>query len=447
MKNDFWKYVVPSLITFLVTGIYVSVDGFFVGRVVGDIGLASINMAWPLASLILALGTGIGMGGAINISNYMGAGKKDKADKTLGNTIITLALASITLSAVLLLFGKPLLQLMGAEGKLLELSYGYVQILAAGAVFQIFGTGITPLLRNQNKAWIAMALMLANFAIDTILSGVFVMLLGLGVQGAALATLVGQCIAVVPALIILFHKENRVSSSCYRLRKVTVGHIVKAGMPIASLSIIPSVTILVINKQALSYGGTTAVAAYAVVSYILTIGQLLSQGVGEGCQPLISFYYGANDQKAVKQLKRWAYTLGFTINIVLMSVIIILRMLIPKIFGVSEETARILHLALPLCALSLPLYAASRVTTEYFNAIKKSKNASIMVYGEALVLLPICAFTLPLALELNGVWGTIVLVQFILLMVAVFLQMKSRATTSPDYPNHNRLYGSVKNHK
>ena len=426
MKKEFWRYIIPSMITFLVTGIYVSVDGFFVGRTVGDVGLASINLAWPIASLILALGTGIGMGGAVNISIHMGAGNKEKADKVLGNTITTLLIASIILTITLLLFGKPLLHLMGAKGELLELSSNYVHILASGAILQVFGTGITPLLRNQNKAWIAMVLMVTNFIIDTTLSGVFVMVLKLGVTGAALATLVGQCIALVPALLIIYKKENRISLFSYKLSKKIISNILKVGAPIVGLSFIPSLTMIVINKQAILYGGTVAIAAFAAVSYILTIGQLLLQGIGEGSQPLISFQYGANNQEAVARLRKWTYTLAILVGIVVAVGIVLVRTLIPEFFGLSEEATSIFQVALPLCALSLPLYAFSRVTTEYFNAVKKSRNASIMVYGEALILLPLCAFTLPLIYKLNGVWITLLVVQFLLLLIGLLLRLKSR---------------------
>ncbi len=87
MKRDFFKYVIPSVISLLFTGIYVSVDGLFVGRAVGDAGIAAINIAWPIAAVILAAGTGLGMGGAINISHHLGAGRKELADKALGNTL------------------------------------------------------------------------------------------------------------------------------------------------------------------------------------------------------------------------------------------------------------------------------------------------------------------------------------------------------------------------
>lgn len=430
MKKQFWKYILPSMITFLVTGIYVSVDGFFVGRTVGDVGLGSINVAWPLAALIIDIGTGIGMGGSVNISNYMGAGNKKKADKAFGNTLVAMLISSLVLTAFLLLFGKPLLRLMGAEGEILELGHQYVEILACGAVVQVFATGVTPLLRNQNKPWVAMALMLMNFTIDTVLSGVFVMLLGLGVRGAALATLAGQLITAIPALFILLKKENRVPLSCYKLQKDTLWHIIRVGVPVFGLSFIPSLTILIINRQAVTYGGTTAIAAFAVVSYVLSIGQLLLQGVGEGSQPLISFYYGAKNPQAVRAFRKWTYWMAFFLSILTTAAIILLGKQIADFFGVSKETARLLQTALPICTLSLPLYAFSRVTTEYFNAIKKSRNSAIMVYGEAFVLLPLAAFILPRIFDINGVWITVAFVQLLLLFIGIFLRIRSRRILS-----------------
>lgn len=424
MKKEFWKYVIPSMITFLVTGIYVSVDGFFVGHTVGDIGLASINLAWPIASLILALGTCIGMGAAINISVHMGAGNKEKADKVFGNTITTLFITSVLLTITLLLFGKPLLQLMGAQGELLDLSSKYIQILASGAILQVFGTGITPLLRNQNKAWIAMVLMVINFVIDTTLSGVFVMYLKLGVTGAALATLVGQFVSLLLAFLIILRKEKRISLNYYKLSKETISNILKVGLPIAVLSFIPSLTMIIINRQALVYGGNIAIAAFAAVSYIITIAQLLIQGIGEGSQPIISFQHGSNNQEAVRKLRRWTYTLAILVGLVSAIGIILLRTLIPKFFGLSAEATNIFHVSLRIYALTLPFYAFSRVTTDYFNSIKKIRYASIMVYGESLVLLPLCAVVLPLFYKLNGVWITLFLVQFFLLLIGLFLRIQ-----------------------
>ncbi|WP_110955424.1 MATE family efflux transporter [Anaerosinus massiliensis] len=426
MHKQFLKYVIPSMITFLFTGIYVSIDGFFVGQTVGDVGLGSVNVAWPLAALILDMGIGIGMGGSILISNYLGAGDKEKADKAFGNTLVALVLSSIALTIFLLFFGKQLLRLMGAEGEILELGHQYIETLAYGAIVQVFSSGVTPLLRNQNKPWIAMTLMLMNFTIDTVLSGVFVMLLGFGVKGAALATVVGQSITLIPALFILFKKEHRIPAHFYKLQRNMLQRILRIGLPVFGLSFIPSLTILIMNRQAVTYGGTTAIAAFAVISYVLSIGQLLLQGIGEGCQPLLSFYYGAKNAQAIRTFRNWSYLLAFFLSILSTTAIMLLNHQIAAFFGVSKETAEVLQFALPICALSLPLYAFSRVTTEYFNALKKSKSAAVMVYGEAFILLPLTAFILPSIWGVNGIWITVTFVQLLLLLIGIYLCLRNR---------------------
>ncbi|HHV12390.1 MAG TPA: multidrug transporter MatE [Clostridiales bacterium] len=425
MKRNFFKYVIPSVISLLFTGIYVSVDGLFVGRAVGDAGIAAINIAWPIAAVILAAGTGLGMGGAINISHHLGAGRKDLADKALGNTMSLLLIASALLTVTTLVFSKPLLRLMGAEGELLELGYGYLRVIGFGAVLQVMGTGITPLLRNQNKAWLAMVLMIINFVIDTVLSGVFVMVLGFGVVGAAGASLIGQVIALIPACISLFSKENRVPRANYLLELSIVKSIFKVGASPFGLFFIPSLTIVIINWQALAYGGTAAVAAYAVVSYILSTGQLLLEGIGDGCQPLISFEQGAGNLAAVRTLRKWTYQLAMLIGLILMLAMFLLTNQIPVLFGVSETTATILHKALPLCGFILPLYAITRTSSSYFYAIKNSFYASILIYSEILVILPISVLVLPLIFDLAGVWIAMVFSQLILLLISILLIRKS----------------------
>lgn len=432
MKKNFLKYVMPSMISFLFTGIYAGVDGLFVGQAVGDIGLASVNIAWPIAAVILATGTGLGMGGAVNISNHMGAGEKDKADKTLGNTLMLLLIASVVLTVILLLCAKPLLRLMGAEGQVFDLAYRYIQVLSMGSIFQVMGCGINPLLRNQGKSWVAMVLMISNFVIDSVLSGVFVMVLGYGVTGAAGASLIGEFIALIPGLLILLKKEGRISASNYLLNGKIIKSIIKVGISPFALTFIPAFTIILINWQALAYGGTTAVAAYAVISYILAVGQLLLQGVGDGSQPLISFYYGANKQHAVKQVRRWTYYTSIATSLVVMIGIIAIRDQIPVLFGVSKETSRLLHTALPICAISLPLYAFSRASSSYFYAIKKTCSASILAYGEALLVLPVCVLILPFFFKLNGVWAALTIVQSILLIVSLFLLKRSSISTQQD---------------
>ena len=147
LKRQFFSAVLPSMLAFMFSGIYAIVDGFFVGRNVGDTGLAAVNIAYPLVALLQAAGTGIGMGGAIRLSIESGRGNDDARKSYAKMTLILLLAASAVISVILFFVYRPVLVLFGAEGDILTLACEYMVPIVLGAVFQIFGTGLVPLLR------------------------------------------------------------------------------------------------------------------------------------------------------------------------------------------------------------------------------------------------------------------------------------------------------------
>ena len=148
MRKQFYKYVIPSVLAFALSGVYAIVDGFFIGNSVGDIGLAAINIAYPITAFIQAIGTGIGVGGSVELS--INIGKNDiKAQKSYFTaTIFMLILASILCTAILYFSSPGLLTVFGAEGELHSYAMDYISIIILGSVFQIMGTGLVPLIRN-----------------------------------------------------------------------------------------------------------------------------------------------------------------------------------------------------------------------------------------------------------------------------------------------------------
>ena len=114
MQKKYWGFILPSTLSFLLTGIYSIIDGIFVGRAMGDMGLAAINIAWPLVALIIALGTGIGMGASVMVSLNRGAGRDAAADQMEGNALFLLVVSSLILTGILYFFGSPLMTLLGA---------------------------------------------------------------------------------------------------------------------------------------------------------------------------------------------------------------------------------------------------------------------------------------------------------------------------------------------
>lgn len=293
IKKKFWKYVIPSMFTCLLSGVYCLVDGLFIGRAVGDAGLAGINIAWPIAALILAIGTGIGIGGSVVMSNYLGKNQENKARLVRGNTIVLLVLAALTLTIMIYSFIGPILRMLGAADEVYDAALIYCRIFVLGSIFQLLGTGFTPLLRNIGHVMFAMVIMILGFVTNVVLDYALIVTLNMGIAGAAFATVTGQALVVIASLFIMFNKKNRLALKDYKLDLTIVSKIFRVGLSPFGLSLSPSIIIIFANWQCIKYGGNIAVVAYAVLSYVMSTAQLLVQGVGEGTQPLVSYYKGA----------------------------------------------------------------------------------------------------------------------------------------------------------
>lgn len=403
MYRSFFRQVLPAMLAFAFSGLYTIVDGFFIGRNTGDVGLAAVNIAYPLAALIQAVGTGIGMGGAIQCAVARGQGEKERENACLGNTLSLLAAAAVVLTAALTLGSRPALKLLGAENAVLENGVTYLRILAAGALFQLCATGFTPLLRNYDGAITAMGAMIGGFVTNIALDFLFVAVLQYGVAGAAWATVIGQLATVVPCGLFLMKKCRGIGKDAFRVRRRLALSIAAVGVSPFGLSISPFLVIVLMNRSAIQYGGETAVAAYAVISYVAAITYLLLQGIGDGSQPLMSLYAGMGKQAEAARVRNLAYGFAGIVALGTMTAIIALRGKIPGIFGASGETAAAASAAFPLIAAGFLFVAFCRTTTAYFYAGQKNRLAYVMVYGEPLLLLGML-LTVPSLLGLQGVW-------------------------------------------
>lgn len=230
MFKKFWRFVFPSMLAFAFSGLYAIVDGFFVGRSTGDIGLAAINIAYPLTALIQAVGTGIGMGGAIPLAVARGGDDTRKERTLLGNTLLLLLIACLLVLGGLLLCYRPLLGLLGARGEVLEAAADYIRIIILGSVFQILATGFTPMLRNYEASLLAMLAMVGGFVTNIVLDAWFVAGLQLGVSGAALATIIGQAVTALPCILFLLRKMRFLDRRDFLPQGALVRQILTTGL-------------------------------------------------------------------------------------------------------------------------------------------------------------------------------------------------------------------------
>lgn len=308
--RTFFKYVIPSILSFALSGVYAIVDGYFVGNSIGDIGLSTINVAYPITAFLQAVGTGIGMGGAVYYSISRAEQKEKRAMEFMASSLWILIISSILFTFLTYIATSPLLRLLGAEGQLLALGEEYTKIIALGAGLQIIGTGLVPFIRNHGGPFYAMVAMIAGFVANIILDYVFVWKLGQGIGGAALATVIGQGITMLIALVYLLRKKLFTLAVPIRKLANYSKSIIKIGVAPFGLTMTPNISLIIINRFSIYYGGDQAVSVYACIAYIICIVYLILQGVGDGSQPIISQYYGAKQIHRLKEIRKLAYGFG-----------------------------------------------------------------------------------------------------------------------------------------
>ena len=427
MIPEYLKYILPTMLTFTLAGIYSIVDGIFVGHAVGDAGLAGVNVAYPLVCLILALGTGLGMGGGVISSIARGEGNEPRAQRVVGVTLFMLVAVSIPVLVLYTLFAEQLCAALGGQGETLNQAVYYLKVIAIGAPFQVFVTGCTPLIRNRGMVAYAMAVQLLAGAINVVLDYVFVMEMGRGTAGAGEATVVAQMVAFVFVLAFFARRDNRVPARNLLPDGSICAHILKLGAAPFGLTLLPEVTTVVNNVSLSYYGGETALAAYAAIAYVAFFVQIMIQSVGDGSQPLISVYRGTGNRDVVRRLRNTNYAVAITLGVVCLALMFAVRDLIPLLFGASDVAAPIIAFALPVFSICYIFYGFTHTTTSYFYAVDDSRSSNTLVISEA-VLVCIVVFVMGLLFQVNGIWLAPTVLQIILCAIAGTLLYRRHKT-------------------
>lgn len=427
-NNDmrtFFQFVIPSVLSFALSGVYAIVDGFFVGNSIGDIGISAINMAYPIVAVIQSLGTGIGMGGAIYYSINRAEKKEPQAREFTAGALWMLIISSIFMTFIVFLFNSPLLRMLGASGQLLSLGEEYIAIIALGAGLQIMGTGLVPFIRNHGGSSYAMFSMIAGFVTNIILDYLFVWVFEQGVSGAAWATVIGQGVTMLAALVYLLWKKQFTLKILVTKIGTVWTSIVKIGIAPFGLSMTPIISLVIINRFSVSYGGEHAIATYACISYIMCIIYLILQGVGDGCQPLISKHYGEKDFSRMNNIRKLAYGFGMFLSVIGCIIMYVARADIGILFGTSNEVNAEITKIIPIFLVSVPFVSINRITTASFYATEKSAFSYILTFAEPLFMLILMLILPPLFGGQIMIWWSTVFARILAAILALILKKKT----------------------
>ena len=406
---------IPTVFSLLMSGLYGVMDGLFVGRAVGDTGLAAINIAWPIAAVITAVGIGIGSGGSVLYSNSNGKGEQERGELVYHQTITLLFAAAMVLLIVLGFTYPAILSALGAKGDVYQKAVEYIQIIIFGAVFQVMGTGFIPMLRNRNLAFQAMVSMAAGMGVNGVLNYLLLFVVKIGIRGAAVGTIAAQFVVLVISSYLIYGRQKVHLKVVWQHKMI--GEILKIGISAFGLSLAPSIVLLFTNLQCLKYGGDAAVACYAVISYIVFPVQSMLMGIGDGTQPLMSFYSGAKKMEELRFVKKIASIAVVGMGAVFFVIVILVSKYIPDVFGMQMDSQAYFGTGMAVSAVSFLFTGLAKFHISYLNATLQVKKAMQLIYGETIVVAPFLIFLLPHVFKINGIWLSLPGTQLIMLLI------------------------------
>ena len=417
LYKEFFRYVIPSMLAFALSGLYGVVDGFFLGNAMGDAALAAINVAYPITAFVQALGCGIGMGGAVQYTIHKAQKKTEDAAKCFGVTLLLLVGSGIILTPVLITMNIPMLKALGLEGNLLALGNEYITWIGIGTMFQILGTGLVPFMRNLGNAYISTVAMVIGAMFNITFDYLLIWVFREGMKGAAVASVMGQVAAFLVSIGYVIWKKERIV-----VKRISLSLVKKICLVACSpfgLSFAPNITLILVNLNAVTYGGEFAVTCYAPISYITYTVMLLLQGISDGCQPLVSLFYGKGEDKNARKIYKISRNFSLLVGVASSILLSWQSEIVVKIFGSSPEVTEYVIMVLPIFLLGMAVSGISRAVISYFYATEKNTRAYILIYGEA-VLLALLLMILPRIMGITGTWVSIMVSQ---ILVAVLSQV------------------------
>ncbi|MGY3962552.1 MATE family efflux transporter [Aeromonas veronii] len=389
LSRLFWRYVTPTVAAMLITGIYVTIDGIFVGHVLGQDGMAGLMLAYPICAVLYAVGALIGMGASSLVSFYLGQGNPAKARHIVGNALVMVLLASALLSFIGIRYGEPMLAWMGAEGEIFTAGLSYLQAYAWLGVFAVLSMSFSSLLRNDGRPGFVTLIMVVGGLLNVLLDYLLMVVFPFGLAGVATATMLSQAVTGLACLWHFFtpRSQLRISWDTLRPDLRLMGETVRLGVSSFLMYLYLSVVLALHNKALLAVGTSLHVAAYGVISYTEAFFYLVFEGIAMGIQPIASFNAGAGHWRRVLRIRNLA--LGVTLGIALCAMFPLYLWPEAAVYLFAGDNATLLPVAslgIWLYFWGLPMEGLLLVGATYFQAINRARIASLLTGGKLVLI-------------------------------------------------------------
>lgn len=336
-----FKLAVPTVVAQLINMLYNVVDRIYLGHIPGEgsLALTGVGVCLPIILVVSAFAALVASGGAPKASIAMGRGDNDEAERILGSCFSFLIIISVVLSLVLIIFNRPMLLTFGASENTIDYASSYMTIYACGTIFVQMTLGMNAFITAQGKTTTSMLTVVIGAVMNIILDPIFIFVFGMGVKGAALATIMSQCVSSVWCIVFITGKK-----SLLRLKVKNMRIVPSLLLPCLALGIstfimqsTESVISVCFNSSLLKYGGDIAVGAMTICTSVIQMVMLPLQGISQGAQPISSYSYGAGNKERVKKCYKYLLISSFTFSTIAWALILLFPQVFAKIFTPDPE--------------------------------------------------------------------------------------------------------------
>lgn len=417
------KLSVPATVSMFVNALYNLVDTIFIGQGIGYLAIGGLTIAFPVQMLIMAVSLMIGVGAASVISRSLGAKDQERAERAAGNSFFSVSLLGLAICLLGLLFIDPLLRIFGATEELLPYAKEYLQVILVGSIYFPFVVSSNNLIRAEGKAKVAMVSMLIGAIANIILDYLFIFPLGMGVYGAALATILSQLLSAIYVLVYFFkgYSSLKLKFHHFKPNKEILREIITVGFASFARNSAGSLIVIIVNHSLVVYGGSLAISVYGVIQRIIRFLFMPLFGIVQGMQPIVGYNYGALQISRVKQ----AVKLSILAATVYATITSLLGQLFPEciisLFGKEPELIKNGAFALRFVIAVIPVVGVQVVGAALFQAIGKALPSLLLTLSREVLLFIPFVLILPRFFGLSGIWLSFPLADFFAVLITIVL--------------------------
>jgi putative MATE family efflux protein len=420
------QYAGPAIIAMTASSLYNMVDSIFIGQGVGPLAISGLAITFPVMNLSAAFGAMVGVGASTLLSVKLGQKDYTTAQNILGNVITLNTIIGVIFGALMLAFIDPILYFFGASDATIGYARDYMVIILLGNVITHMYLGLNAMLRSAGHPQKAMYATIGTVIINTILDPLFIYTFDMGIQGAAVATVLAQTLALCWQLKLFSNKNEMIHlrQGTFALKKKIVSNSLAIGMAPFLMNLCACFVVILINKGLQTHGGDLAIGAYGIANRVVFFFVMIVMGINQGMQPIAGYNYGARQFDRVNKVLRLTIYAATAVTTLAFLSGEFIPELLARAFTTDNELIRQAANGMRYLVAIFPIVGFQMVTVNFFQSIGKAKISIFLSLTRQLIFLIPCLFILPNFLGQQGVWISMPLSDLLSSLVAGFMLFK-----------------------